>query len=125
MEHTLDTARITAESRQAVQELLAAAGLRAGDIFVIGCSSSEIVGGHIGKDSSMEAAAAVLAGVAPVLAEKGVSLAAQCCGHLLLPRSAAAGRSDSTSGPPPESPAPPGAPPRQAFHSPKSHRTQG
>ena len=44
MEHTLDTARITAESRQAVQELLAAAGLRAGDIFVIGCSSSEIVG---------------------------------------------------------------------------------
>ena len=82
MEHTLDTARITAESRQAVQELLAAAGLRAGDIFVIGCSSSEIVGGHIGKDSSMEAAAAVLAGVAPVLAEKGISLAAQCCEHL-------------------------------------------
>ena len=82
MEHTLDTARITAESRQAVQELLAAAGLRAGDIFVIGCSSSEIVGGHIGKDSSMEAAAAVLAGVAPVLAEQGVSLAAQCCEHL-------------------------------------------
>lgn len=82
MEHTLDTARITAESRRAVQELLAAAGLRAGDIFVIGCSSSEIVGGHIGKDSSMEAAAAVLAGVAPVLAEKGVSLAAQCCEHL-------------------------------------------
>ena len=79
---TLDTARITAESRQAVQELLAAAGLRAGDIFVIGCSSSEIVGGHIGKDSSMEAAAAVLAGVAPVLAEKGISLAAQCCEHL-------------------------------------------
>ena len=79
---SLDTARVTAESRQAVQELLAAAGLRAGDIFVIGCSSSEIVGGHIGKDSSMEAAAAVLAGVAPVLAEKGISLAAQCCEHL-------------------------------------------
>lgn len=77
-----DTARITAETRQAVTELLGAAGLRAGDIFVIGCSSSEIVGGHIGKDSSMEAAAAVLAGAAPVLAEKGVYLAAQCCEHL-------------------------------------------
>lgn len=73
---------ITRQARQAVEELLAVAGLQAGDVFVVGCSSSEIVGGHIGKDSSMEAAAAVLAGVAPVLAEKGISLAAQCCEHL-------------------------------------------
>ena len=57
-----DCAAITAQARQAAEELLAAAHLRAGDIFVVGCSSSEIVGGHIGKDSSMEAAAAVLAG---------------------------------------------------------------
>lgn len=55
------------QARQAAEELLAAAHLRAGDIFVVGCSSSEIVGGHIGKDSSMEAAAAVLAGILPVL----------------------------------------------------------
>ena len=54
-----DCAAITAQARQAAEELLAAAHLRAGDIFVVGCSSSEIVGGHIGKDSSMEAAAAV------------------------------------------------------------------
>ena len=62
-----DCAAITAQARQAAEELLAAAHLRAGDIFVVGCSSSEIVGGHIGKDSSMEAAAAVLAGILPVL----------------------------------------------------------
>ena len=73
---------ITRQARQAVEELLNVANLKPGDIFVIGCSSSEIVGGRIGKDSSMEAAAAVLAGVAPVLAEKGISLAAQCCEHL-------------------------------------------
>ena len=53
-----------------------------GIFFVVGCSSSEIVGGHIGKDSSMEAAAAVLAGVLPVLKAQGVYLAAQCCEHL-------------------------------------------
>ena len=49
---------------------------------VVGCSSSEIVGGHIGKDSSLEAARAVYAGIAPVLAENGIWLAAQCCEHL-------------------------------------------
>ena len=77
-----DCAAITAQARQAAEELLAAAHLRAGDIFVVGCSSSEIVGGHIGKDSSMEAAAAVLAGILPVLKAQGIYLAAQCCEHL-------------------------------------------
>lgn len=77
-----DCAAITAQARQAAEELLAAAHLRAGDIFVVGCSSSEIVGGHIGKNSSMEAAAAVLAGILPVLKAQGVYLAAQCCEHL-------------------------------------------
>ena len=79
-----DCAAITAQARQAVEELLAAAHLRAGDIFVVGCSSSEIVGGHIGNDSSMEAAAAVLAGILPVLKAQGVSSAIRCCEHLVF-----------------------------------------
>lgn len=82
MQQTIQTQAITAQARQAVEELLAVANLNPGDIFVIGCSSSEIVGGHIGKDSSMEAAAAVLQGVLPVLRERGIYLAAQCCEHL-------------------------------------------
>ena len=61
----MDYAKLTAQARQATEELLEAAHLETGDIFVVGCSSSEIMGGHIGKDSSMEAAAAVLAGVLP------------------------------------------------------------
>ena len=73
---------ITAQARQAVEELLAQANLRPGDVLVVGCSSSEIVGGHIGHDSSMEAAAAVYEGIAPVLAQRGIWLAAQCCEHL-------------------------------------------
>ena len=48
--------QIEQEARQAVTELLAEAKLKKGDVFVVGCSSSEIVGGHIGKDSSLEAA---------------------------------------------------------------------
>ncbi len=85
---------IARQARQAAVELLASAGLRRGDVFGVGCSSSEIVGGRIGHDSSMEAAAAVYEGVAPVLAERGVWLAAQCCEHLnralILERAAAA-----------------------------------
>jgi len=53
--------QIEQEARQAVTELLAEAKLKKGDVFVVGCSSSEIVGGHIGKDSSLEAAQAVYA----------------------------------------------------------------
>ena len=74
--------QIETEARQAVTELLAQAKLKKGDVFVVGCSSSEIVGGHIGKDSSLEAVQAVYAGIAPVLAENGIWLAAQCCEHL-------------------------------------------
>lgn len=73
---------IKEQARRAALELLEVAGLRPGDIFVVGCSSSEIVGERIGKGSSMEAANAVYEGIAPVLAERGVFLAAQCCEHL-------------------------------------------
>ena len=78
----MDYTQLTAQARQATEELLEAAHLETGDIFVVGCSSSESMGGHIGRDSSMEAAAAVLAGVQPPLQEQGVYLAAQCCEHL-------------------------------------------
>lgn len=62
--------QIETEARQAMTELVAAAKLKKGDVLVVGCSSSEMVGGHIGKDSSLEAARALYAGAAPVLAEK-------------------------------------------------------
>ena len=74
--------QITAQARTAVTELLDAAGLNAGDIFVVGCSSSEVLGGHIGKASSREAAEAMFNGIYPVLRERGIYLAAQCCEHL-------------------------------------------
>ena len=73
---------ITAQAQTAAMELLDAAGLKPGDLFVVGCSSSEVLGGHIGKASSREAAEAVFSGIYPVLQERGVYLAAQCCEHL-------------------------------------------
>lgn len=66
----------------ALSELLEKAGLQVGDIFVLGCSSSEIVGSMIGKGSSPEAAAAVFEAAYPLLDERKIYLAAQCCEHL-------------------------------------------
>lgn len=77
-----DLDQIACQARQAAQELLAAAALKPGELLIVGCSSSEIVGGHIGKNSSMEAAQAVFDGIYPVLRENGIFLAAQCCEHL-------------------------------------------
>lgn len=73
---------LTAQARQAVTELLEAAKLKPGKIFVVGCSSSEMVGQRIGKGSSLEAAQAAFDGIYPVLQERGIYLAAQCCEHL-------------------------------------------
>lgn len=70
------------QARAAVTELLDAAHLTEGQLLVVGCSSSEITGHRIGTDSREEAAAAVLAGILPVVRKRGVFLAAQCCEHL-------------------------------------------
>ena len=78
----LDWNAVRAQARQAAEELLETARLRPGEIFVVGCSSSEIVGGHIGHASSLEAARAVFDGIYPLLRERGIWLAAQCCEHL-------------------------------------------
>lgn len=74
--------RIKNDAIAAVHELLDAAKLHAGDILVIGCSSSEMVGEKIGTHSSVDAANALVDAVLPILKEKGVHLAVQCCEHL-------------------------------------------
>ncbi|MBQ9780364.1 MAG: TIGR01440 family protein [Clostridia bacterium] len=73
---------IARDAEIAVRELIEAARLTEGQILVIGCSSSEMIGQRIGKNSSMEAAVALYEAIAPILAEKGIYLAAQCCEHL-------------------------------------------
>jgi uncharacterized protein (TIGR01440 family) len=87
---------ITLQARTIVTELLDQAGLKPGSLFVVGCSSSEMVGQRIGKGSSMDAAQAAFRGIYPVLQERGIHLAVQCCEHLnralILERSVAEGR---------------------------------
>ncbi len=73
---------ITNDAKKAIIELIEISKIKSGELLVVGCSSSEIVGGDIGKASSMDAATAVFDGIYPILKEKGIYLAAQCCEHL-------------------------------------------
>ena len=73
---------ITSQARTVVTELLDQAKMKPGSLFVVGCSSSEMVGKRIGKGSSMDAAQAAFQGIYPVLQEYGIHLAVQCCEHL-------------------------------------------
>lgn len=78
----MDLQKIKQESAEAVKQVLKEAPMEEGDLFVVGCSSSEVAGGRIGKASSPEIAAAIFDGIYPILRERGVFLAAQCCEHL-------------------------------------------
>ena len=74
--------QVKKQAERAVIELLDTAQLKRGAVLVVGCSTSEVVGGHIGKNSSAEAAEAIYSAIAPILRERGIFLAAQCCEHL-------------------------------------------
>ena len=73
---------IRRQTRSAILQLLEIARPRPQDIVVVGCSSSEVVGRRIGSTSSPEIAGAIFEGLYPVLQERELFLAAQCCEHL-------------------------------------------
>lgn len=73
---------IKKQTRAAAQELLTAANSKAGQILVVGCSTSEVVGAQIGMAGSAETANEILAALSETAAQFGVFLAIQCCEHL-------------------------------------------
>ena len=70
------------DTKSALLELTERAALKAGDLLVVGCSSSEIIGGMIGHSSSPETGKAVADTILRFCNERGIYLAAQCCEHL-------------------------------------------
>lgn len=73
---------IKEQAKTATKELVEISGIKKGQIFVVGCSSSEIGGYKIGSHSVEKIAEAVFDGIYSVLSEKGIYLASQCCEHL-------------------------------------------
>ena len=56
--------------------------LEATGLFVIGCSTSEVAGKHIGTSGSEDIAAILFKGMKKLAQNKQVHLAFQCCEHL-------------------------------------------
>ena len=84
--HTVEDAALLAQVRQqaadAAAQLAQAAHLHKGQMVVIGCSTSEVVGHNVGSWSTPEVAQAIFDGFHSVFAPLGVYMAAQCCEHL-------------------------------------------
>ena len=73
---------IYAQARAAIAELYEKANLKKGNIVVIGCSTSEVMGDKIGTNSNLEVAGDIFNGLYDFARETGLHLAVQCCEHL-------------------------------------------
>ncbi|MBQ4625889.1 MAG: TIGR01440 family protein [Clostridia bacterium] len=70
------------QAHAAALELKEKASLKKGDVVVIGCSTSEVLGEKIGTSGSIEPAQEIFNGLNSVFAPEGIYIAAQCCEHL-------------------------------------------
>ena len=77
---TIET--IQNDTAAVIKEVAEKAKLKEGQLFIIGCSSSEVVGEHMGTASNKDAAEIIFETVTAELSAIGVNLAVQCCEHL-------------------------------------------
>ena len=77
-----DLAAYEAEAFAAASELIEISGIKAGQLFLIGCSTSEILGSNPGTNSAPEVGSAVVQGIYRACRAHSLYLCAQCCEHL-------------------------------------------
>ena len=65
-----------------VKELAEAGSLEKGSVIVLGCSTSEVAGGKIGKASVPELGVVIASAMLKACREQGFRAAFQCCEHL-------------------------------------------
>lgn len=70
------------QTKAVIAELCEKANLKRGNIVVVGCSTSEVVGSKIGTNSSIEVAGEIFNALYDYTKNKGIFLAIQCCEHL-------------------------------------------
>ena len=70
------------QTEAAISELCEKAKLTAGNIVVVGCSTSEVVGARIGTNSDPDVAGEIFKALHDYTQSKGLYLAIQCCEHL-------------------------------------------
>ena len=70
------------QTKAAAEELVEKAKLLPGQILVVGCSTSEVLGAKIGTNSSPDTAAQIFNALNDCAKAHGFYLAIQCCEHL-------------------------------------------
>ncbi|MFS0919144.1 TIGR01440 family protein [Brevibacillus sp. 179-C 1.1 NHS] len=78
----MDLSAIEKQVSEIVAEVADLAELKTGQVMVIGCSTSEVLGEHIGKAGSQDVAQAIYRGIQSVSGQRGFAVAFQCCEHL-------------------------------------------
>ncbi len=74
--------QLALECKNAIEDLILKAHLKKGNIVVVGCSTSEVLGSKLGTNSSPDTAKILFESIYDVLNQNGIYLAAQCCEHL-------------------------------------------
>src|SRR5699024_11036899 len=74
--------QIRKDMDEMVSEWIKSGHLHQNDLFVIGCSTSEVAGEHIGTSGSEEIAELIYTSLQKLKQETGVHLVFQCCEHL-------------------------------------------
>lgn len=78
----MDMQLLEEQTRQILLDVVERSAIRKGQIFVLGLSSSEVAGGQIGKNSSLEIGEVIVKTLLDELTSRGIHLAVQGCEHL-------------------------------------------
>lgn len=78
----MDFELLKSQASSVCEEIINKAKLTKGNVLVVGCSTSEIIGDKIGTNSSIEVAEVVFNALYNTANSYGVYLAIQCCEHL-------------------------------------------
>ena len=70
------------QTKAVIEELGAKANLKPGNIIVVGCSTSEVLGSKIGTNSNPDTAKEIFDALHDYVKANGLYLAIQCCEHL-------------------------------------------
>ena len=78
----MDLHNLEKETRAIVRDILERSAIKQGQIFVLGLSSSEVAGGRIGQNSSLEIGQVIVKTILEETKLKGIHLAVQGCEHV-------------------------------------------
>ena len=78
----MDLDKIRKETKEVIEELLEIADLKPESLFILGGSTSEIVGEKIGTSGSLEIAKAILESILEATKKRKIYLAVQGCEHI-------------------------------------------